>query len=107
MGWEDALLWPGGESGAERSVEGREGSAESGDQMTGVGQCQLQSVGGLLPGAGCCHQLPHDTKGGVHRCQKGLRAPHHSQGHSPAPCTGSSGSPSVVPPRDVTHCFGF
>lgn len=37
-------------------------SAESGNQMTGMRQRQLRSVGGLLPGAGCCHQLPHDTK---------------------------------------------
>lgn len=53
-------VWRGGR---ERENSTHLDSAESGDQMTGVGQCQLQSVGGLLPGAGCCHQLPHDTKG--------------------------------------------
>lgn len=71
--WDGKMLFAGQEEKVVRrwSVEVREGensrhldSTESGDQMTGAGQCQLQSVGGLLPGAGCCHQLvSHDTKG--------------------------------------------
>lgn len=81
-GQEEKVVW-------RWSLEVREGensrhldSTESGDQMTGVGQRQLQSVRGLLPGAGCCHQLPHDTKGestGVRR------DPGHPTTHRDAP----------------------